>query len=111
MERAGAGGHKEINRTNLSTADVEEGLRKPVVQQQLDLLRFRNTCPAFGFDATCVVGDTPANRLTLVWRNKGHEATLEADLAACTFTITAVDEAGEPTVSMGASRDSRASTP
>jgi hypothetical protein len=111
VERAGSGGHKEINRTNLTTADVEEGLRRPVVQQQLDLLRFRNTCPAFGFDATCAVGDTPANQLTLVWRNKGHEATLEADLAACTFTITAVDEAGKDTVSIGPSRDSRATTP
>jgi hypothetical protein len=111
VERAGSGGHKEINRTNLTTADVEEGLRKPVVQQQLDLLRFRNTCPAFGFDATCTVGDTPANQLTLVWRNKGHEATLEADLAACTFTITAVDDAGKHTVGIGPSRASRAPSP
>jgi glycosidase len=111
MERAGSGGHKEINRTNLTTADVEEGLRKPVVQQQLDLLRFRNTCPAFGFDATCAVGDTPANRLTIVWRNMGHQATLEANLAACTFTITAVNEAGKETVSIGPSRDARAITP
>jgi hypothetical protein len=105
VERAGSGGHKEINRTNLTAADVEEGLRRPVVQQQLELLRFRNTCPAFGFDATCTVGDTPPDRLTLVWRKEGHEATLEADLTACTFTITAVDAAGKPTVTIGASRD------
>jgi hypothetical protein len=111
VERAGSGGHKEINRTNLTMADVEEGLRKPVVQQQLDLLRFRNTCPAFGFDATCTVGETPANQLCLVWRNRGHEATLEADLATCTFTITAVDDAGKETVSIGLSREARATTP
>jgi glycosidase len=111
VERAGSGGHKEINRTNLTMADVEEGLRRPVVQQQLDLLRFRNTCPAFGFDATCTVGETPADQLSLVWRNKGYEATLEADLTACTFTITAVDEAGKDTVSIGLSRDARATTP
>ena len=97
VERAGSGGHKEINRTNLTIADVDEGLQKPVVQQQLELLRFRNSCPAFGFDATCTVGETPANQLSIVWRNEGHEATLEADLTACTFTITAVDEAGEET--------------
>jgi hypothetical protein len=95
VERAGSGGHKEINRTNLTTADVEAGLREPVVQQQLELLRFRNTCPAFGFDATCSVGDTPAHQLTLVWRNQGHEAILEADLTTCTFTITTVDDAGK----------------
>jgi hypothetical protein len=111
VERAGSGGHKEINRTNLTTADVEVGLRNPVVQQQLDLLRFRNTCPAFGFDATCTVVDTPANRLTLIWRKNGHMATLEADLAACTFTIAAGDDAGQDTVSIGASRHPRAASP
>jgi hypothetical protein len=110
MERAGSGGHKEINRTNLTAADVEAGLREPVVQQQLELLRFRNTFPAFGFDATCAVGDTPTDRLTLVWRNEGHEATLEADLAACTFTITAVDGAGEHIVRTDPDHE-RASTP
>jgi glycosidase len=109
VERAGSGGHKEINRTNLTVSDVEEGLRRPVVQQQLDLLRFRNTCPAFGFDAACTLGDTPADQLTLIWRNKGHQATLEADLTACTFTITAVDETGEHTVRKGPSRDAHAS--
>jgi glycosidase len=103
VERAGPGGHKEINRTNLALADVEEALRKPVVQRQLELLRFRNTCPAFGFDATCTVGDTPENRLTIAWRNNGHEATLEADLAACTFAITGVDGAGNDTARIGAS--------
>ena len=95
VQRAGSGGHKEINRTNLGLQDVEEGLRRPVVQQQLELLRFRATFPAFGFDATCTVGDTPADRLTIVWHNHGHQATLEADLAACTFSITAVDDTGE----------------
>jgi glycosidase len=110
VERAGSGGHKEINRTNLTMADVEEGLRKPVIQQQLELLRFRNTCPAFGFDATCTVDDTPAHQLTLVWRNDGHEATLEADLAASTFTITARDEAGDDAVSISSSDDRRATT-
>ena len=103
MERAGSGGHKEINRTNLTMADVEEGLHKPVVQQQLELLRFRNTCPAFGFDAACVVGDTPPDQLSLTWRNHGHEARLEADLAASTFTITAVDAEGEQTARLSSS--------
>jgi glycosidase len=111
VERAGSGGHKEINRTNLTMADVEEGLRKPVVQRQLELLRFRSTCPAFGFDATCEVGDTPADELSLVWKQEGHTATLEADLAACTFTVTAVDAAGKETVHIAAYPDGGATTP
>lgn len=56
VEKAGSGGHKEINRTNLSLDDIREGLAKPVVKDQLELLRFRKTSPAFGFDAVCTVG-------------------------------------------------------
>jgi hypothetical protein len=56
------------------------------------------------------VDDTPAHQLTLVWRNDGHEATLEADLAASTFTITARDEAGDDAVSISSSDDRRATT-
>lgn len=97
VEKAGSGGHKEINRTNLSAADVAEGLGKPVVQRQLELLRFRNTCPAFGFDATCTVAETPAAQLSITWSRQGHTATLDADLAAGTFAIRATDAAGNRT--------------
>ena len=51
VARAGAGGHKEINRTNLSPQEIEERLQWDVVKRQLELLRFRNTFPAFGFEA------------------------------------------------------------
>ena len=97
VEKAGSGGHKEINRTNLTMEDVAEGLAKPVVQQQLELLRFRNASPAFGFDAECTVGDTAADRLELVWRKDGNEARLEADLSTYGFRITAADSAGRET--------------
>ena len=97
VEKAGSGGHKEINRTNLSAADIAAGLGKPVVQRQLELLRFRNTCGAFGFDATCVVADTPADRLSITWSRAGHVATLDADLTARTFAIRATDADGRET--------------
>ena len=92
VARAGEGGHKEINRTNLSADAVAAGLDRPVVQRQLELLRFRNTFGAFGWDAQCTVADTPDDRLVITWRKDGHEATLDADLAAATFTITADGE-------------------
>ena len=92
VARAGPGGHKEINRTNLSQAEVRAGLDQPVVQRQLDLLRFRATFPAFGWDAECEVADTPDDRLMVTWRKDGHEATLDADLANMAFTITADGE-------------------
>lgn len=96
VEKAGSGGHKEINRTNLSAADVAEGLAKPVVRDQLELLRFRKTSPAFGFDAVCAVADTPADKLQITWTREGHTATLEADLTTVSFTITEQKADGTP---------------
>jgi sucrose phosphorylase len=59
--RAGAGGHKEINRTNLNCERVNEALQKDVVQKQLALLRFRNTFSAFGFDAKLTLAKRAIN--------------------------------------------------
>lgn len=97
VEKAGSGGHKEINRTNLTADDVASGLLQPVVQRQLDLLRWRNACPAFGFDAACTVGETAASELVLTWSKDGHTARLEADLARQCFTIRAMDAEGRET--------------
>ena len=44
-DHGGAAGHKEINRTTLSTRDIETGLGRSVVQDQLTLMRLRNTSP------------------------------------------------------------------
>ncbi len=95
VRRAGAGGHKEINRTNISADRIEADLHRPVVADQLELLRFRNTCPAFGFDAELTIGDTPSDRLTLCWEREGCRAVLDADLRTYSFTVTAADAAGK----------------
>ena len=85
-DAGGTGGHKEINRTNLTAADIEEGLQRSVVQDQLEMMRLRNTSPAF--DGELTVLDTAPNVLGLRWSNGESTATLEADLAAGTFTIS-----------------------
>jgi glycosidase len=94
VARAGEGGHKEINRTNLTAEQVADGLGSPVVQAQLELLKFRNSFPAFGFDADCEVAQTGPERLTITWRKAEAFATLEADLVAESYTIRAVNAAG-----------------
>lgn len=99
VEKAGSGGHKEINRTNLSLEQVQEGFKQCVVQEQLSLLRFRNTCPAFGFDAKLKILESDGNILKLSWENNGHRAALEADLTNFSFKITAVDDKGNVTYS------------
>lgn len=94
VARAGEGGHKEINRTNLSVEAIAAGLEKPVVQSQLELLRFRTQFAAFGFDADCQVVDTADDHLVITWSKEQASATLDADLAAERFTIRAVDASG-----------------
>ncbi|WP_026529115.1 alpha-amylase family glycosyl hydrolase [Butyrivibrio sp. VCD2006] len=86
VERAGAGGHKEINRTNLSNEDIAEMLKKPVVQKQLDLLRLRNTNPAFGFDANLSL-EQDGSALTFTWENNGSKISLKADFATYDYEI------------------------
>lgn len=84
-DAAGEGGHKEINRTNLTLADVEAGLERQIVIDQLDMLRLRNTSPAFS--GTLAVGDTERDRLLLTWTSGEATATLDADLTSGAFTI------------------------
>ncbi len=86
VKRAGAGGHKEINRTNLTLEQIEEALQKDVVKEQLKLLKFRNTNPAFGFDSDLNIS-TEGSVMTFKWSKDGHEATLRADFADYSYTI------------------------
>ncbi|MDF2907333.1 MAG: sucrose phosphorylase, partial [Herbinix sp.] len=94
VQRAGAAGHKEINRTNLSPQMIQKEMKNDIVQQQLSLLRFRNTCPAFGFDAKLQIVDTKLHMIKVRWENQGYSATLEADLATMSFDINATDPEG-----------------
>jgi len=92
MRRAGAGGHKEINRTNLSYEDCAEGLKRPVVAGQIELLRMRNTSPAFSPDARVTVS-CRGHLLEFKWIHGGEEAALTADLSDCSFTAVIRDSA------------------
>lgn len=87
VKRAGAGGHKEINRTNLTLDQIEAAMEKDVVKKQLELLRFRNTCPAFGFDANLNV-TVDGTKMKFVWENNGHKAVLDADFADYSYSIS-----------------------
>jgi len=88
-DRGGAAGHKEINRTNLTHEDVEAGLKRLVVKNQLKLIRMRNTCPAFLGDFE--IHPTDAQHLHITWRHGDSTATLDADLRKCSFSISTND--------------------
>ena len=90
------GGHKEINRTPLSISDVEQGLKQRVVQDQLQLMKLRNTSPAFGGELE--ITNTAAHLLHLTWTKHACTATLKADLRDHTFSVTHRDGAGGETL-------------
>ncbi len=83
---AGSGGHKEINRTNLSMDQIEIGLQRAIVTDQLNMMRLRNTSPAF--DGQLAVNSSNPCRIMMTWTNDDASATLDANLKTKAFTIT-----------------------
>jgi len=94
MEKAGPGGHKELNRTNLTTKQVEDGLSRYVVEEQLRLLRFRNTCPVFTEDAEVKL-QAEGSVLYITWRNPWGTACLTADLKTAKYHLESQKEMRE----------------
>ena len=86
VKRAGAGGHKEINRTNLTMDQIADAMNKDVVKKQLELLRFRNTNPAFGFDSKLDIS-LDGSVMTFTWTNGDNKASLKADFSDYSFTV------------------------
>ena len=86
MARAGVGGHKEINRTNFSLSEVEELMNKDVVKEQLELLRFRKTNPAFKEDSEINV-KLDGSKMSITWTNDKGSAKLNVDFDLEEYTI------------------------
>ena len=91
VRRAGESGHKEINRTNLSKENIAEGLKKPIVQKQLELIQMRNTWSVFSEDAKVEVYCEGA-LLTIGWELGEAFARLRVDFDSGRYTI----ESNEP---------------
>lgn len=93
VKRAGAGGHKEINRTNLTAKEMEEGLQKEIVQKQLELLRLRSIFTVFSNDSEFTM-KCDESKIFIEWKNNEERAVLKADLADSAFEIF-VEKNGE----------------
>ena len=86
VKRAGFGGHKEINRTNLTREEVESALSKDSVKKQLELIRFRSTFGAFGEGAEISVKESEGT-LWIRWENQGCFAELTADFVRGSYEV------------------------
>ena len=84
-ERGRTAGHKEINRTTLKLIDIEAGLKRPIVRDQIELIRLRNISPAFAGEMK--VHKTDPHKLEICWQHPKASATLKADLRNHDFTV------------------------
>ncbi len=84
-DNGGSAGHKEINRTTLTLQDIEQGLKKDIVMNQLKLLRLRNTSKAFSGNMT--INTTSDNEIDLSWVHNNESAQLKANLNSHEFII------------------------
>jgi sucrose phosphorylase len=83
---------RDINRHYYTPAEVEASLGRPVVQELLQLIRFRNAHPAFGGEFSLPAG--PDHTITLHWVRGDAAAALDVDLARRHFAIRCTEIPG-----------------
>ena len=81
---------REINRHNFSIDEIDESVKKPVVQRLLKLIDFRNNYSAF--DGDFVIEDSCEHKIILKWINKDKYATLNVDLNSNKSVIEFINE-------------------
>ncbi len=79
---------RSANRHDFTEAEVASAVAKPEVQRFLDVLRFRNTFPAFDGSVT-VADDAEPGVLTITWTGESSRTTLRADMVRKAYEITA----------------------
>ena len=84
LERTGVG--RDINRHHYSADEIHRDLQRPVVGQLLDLMRLRNTHPAFQGQFSALPTDDA--QLHLRWEAPGSFAELKVCLLTRTHTLT-----------------------
>ena len=92
---AGPGGHKEINRSNLSLERIDQEVTAPLFQDQVALLRMRNHCGAFRTDADIRITCPSENAISITWTYGNETASLQADLNAGAFTVVTTENGTE----------------
>ena len=81
--RTGEG--RAVNRHDYSVGEIETALRRPVVGRLLELIRLRNTHPAF--DGALRVDLDAGSSLRMEWDADGATCALEVDLATGRATV------------------------
>lgn len=84
LERTKVG--RDINRHAYTLAEAENNLNRSVVTRLYNLMRFRNSYPAF--DGACQAEEAVDGSLLIEWRGGVHHATLRANLRTRSYAIS-----------------------
>jgi len=91
LNRTGTG--RDINRHHYTRDELDANLARPVVKMLMDLIRFRNTHPAFSGEFHLLHGDD--HTVHIEWRNSNDWARLEVDLRGMTGEVASSTPAAE----------------
>jgi len=87
LSRTGVG--RDINRHYYTNEEIDNALKQPLVQRLIELIRLRNTHPAFGGEFHV---DAPKkNLLEMKWDRNEHWIKLNVDLSVPVASITGSD--------------------
>jgi sucrose phosphorylase len=82
---AETGEARDVNRHYYSLEEAEEALLQPLVQRLLQLMRLRNSHPAF--DGRFELNQSVENSVAMAWRHGEHYCRLYVDLSTCQAII------------------------
>jgi sucrose phosphorylase len=88
LQRTSVG--RDINRHYYTASELEQALKRPVVQSLLALLRLRNAHAAF--QGSFRAAASAADRMTLMWSHRSEFARLEVNLTDMYAAITCSGE-------------------
>ncbi|WP_298775171.1 sucrose phosphorylase [uncultured Shewanella sp.] len=83
---------RDINRPYLNPQEIQNALKKPVVQALIKLIKIRNQLKVFEGNFSV---DKTQNGLNLTWDHLGHQASLQVDLIHNQSSIIIRNETGE----------------
>jgi len=89
------GDGRAVNRHDYASAEIDEALDRPIVRRLLELIRLRNSHPAF--DGTLDVEVVGSTGLRMTWRTAAALCSLHIDLSNGRLTVDdgrRVDAAG-----------------
>lgn len=91
VKRTGEG--REINRHNFTLEEIDQAIKKEVVQRLLTLIRFRNEYPAF--NGEFMVIDSKEDEIQLSWKKDEKYCKLMIDLKTNNSVIEYIDDNGK----------------